>query len=36
LCQPIIALMPLHDAYVESHLGGGALMGCKRPVLRNI
>lgn len=23
LCQPIIALMPPHDTYIETHLGGG-------------
>ncbi len=26
LCQPIIALMPPHDTYIETHLGGGAIM----------
>ena len=26
LCQPIIAMMPPHDTYIETHLGGGALM----------
>lgn len=36
LCQPIIALMPPHDTYIESHLGGGALMKRKPPALRNI
>lgn len=36
LCQPIIALMPPHDTYIESHLGGGAIMRRKPPVLRNI
>lgn len=36
LCQPIIALMPPHDTYIESHLGGGAIMRRKPPALRNI
>jgi DNA adenine methylase len=36
LCQPIIALMPPHDIYIESHLGGGAIMKRKLPALRNI
>lgn len=36
LCQPIIALMPPHDTYIESHLGGGAIMKRKPPALRNI
>jgi site-specific DNA-adenine methylase len=36
LCQPIIALMPPHDTYIESHLGGGAIMKRKEPALRNI
>jgi hypothetical protein len=36
LCQPIIALMPPHDTYIESHLGGGAIMKRKLPSLRNI
>ena len=31
LCQPIIALMPPHDTYIESHLGGGAIMKRKPP-----
>ena len=26
LCQAIIALMPPHDTYIETHLGGGAIM----------
>ena len=26
LCQALIALMPPHSVYIESHLGGGALM----------
>jgi len=36
LCQPIIALMPPHDTYIETHLGGGAIMQRKAPALRNI
>ncbi|MCG5524440.1 hypothetical protein LRB11_05785 [Ectothiorhodospira haloalkaliphila] len=26
MCQAIIALMPPHDTYIETHLGGGAIM----------
>ena len=36
LCQPLIAMMPAHSAYIETHLGGGALMKRKPPALRNI
>jgi len=36
LYQPIIALMPPHDTYIETHLGGGAIMQRKPPALRNI
>ena len=36
LCQPIIALMPPHDTYIETHLGGGAIMKRKLPALRNV
>jgi DNA adenine methylase len=36
LCQAIIALMPPHDTYIESHLGGGAIMKRKPPALHNI
>jgi len=36
LCQPIIAMMPPHDTYIESHLGGGAIMQRKPPAMRNI
>ena len=35
LCQPIIALMPPHDTYIETHLGGGAIMKRKPPALHN-
>jgi site-specific DNA-adenine methylase len=36
LCQPIIAVMPPHDTYIETHLGGGAIMKRKPPALSNI
>jgi len=36
LCQPIIALMPPHDIYIETHLGGGAIMKRKPAAQRNI
>ncbi len=36
LCQPLIALMPPHGTYIETHLGGGAIMKRKPPALRNI
>jgi len=36
LCQAIIAMMPPHNTYIESHLGGGAIMKRKAPALRNI
>lgn len=36
LCQAIIAVMPPHATYIESHLGGGAIMKRKPPALRNI
>lgn len=36
LCQPIIALMPPHDTYIETHLGGGAIMKRKPAAVRNI
>lgn len=36
LCQPIIAMMPPHDTYIETHLGGGAIMRRKLPALKNI
>lgn len=36
LCQPIIAMMPPHHTYIETHLGGGAIMKRKPPALRNI
>jgi len=36
LCQAIIAMMPPHETYIESHLGGGAIIKRKPPALRNI
>ena len=36
LCQPLIALMPPYAVYIETHLGGGALMQRKPAALRNI
>ena len=36
LCQPIIAMMPPHETYIETHLGGGAIMLRKPPALNNI
>lgn len=36
LCQAIIAMMPPHETYIETHLGGGAIMKRKPPALRNI
>jgi len=36
LCQAIIAAMPPHDTYIESHLGGGAIMKRKPPAQRSI
>lgn len=36
LCQAIIAMMPPHETYIESHLGGGAIMKRKPPALHNI
>ena len=36
LCQPIIAMMPPHDTYIETHLGGGAIMRRKPPALHHI
>lgn len=34
--QKIINLMPPHEVYIETHLGGGAVMRNKRPAMRNI
>ncbi len=36
LSQAIVAAMPPHGAYIETHLGGGAIMKRKPPALRNI
>jgi DNA adenine methylase len=36
LWQSIVALMPPHDVYIESHLGGGAVLKNKRPASRSI
>ena len=36
LCQMLLGLHPPHDLYVETHLGGGALMKRKAPALRSI
>jgi site-specific DNA-adenine methylase len=36
LCLPIIAMIARHDTYIETHLGGGAIMRRKSPVLHNI
>lgn len=36
LCQAIIAMMPPHDTYIETHLGGGAIMRRKPAALHNI
>ena len=36
LCQPLIAMMPPHCTYIETHLGGGAIMKRKPAALRNI
>lgn len=34
--QHLINLMPPHRTYIETHLGGGAVMRQKRPAVRNI
>jgi len=36
LCQPLIGMMPPHDVYIETHLGGGAIMQRKPPAMLNI
>ena len=36
LCQNIIAMMPPHETYIETHLGGGAIMKRKPPAVKNI
>jgi hypothetical protein len=35
LYQAIIAMMPPHDTYIETHLGGGAIMRHKPAALHN-
>lgn len=34
--QKLINLMPPHEIYIETHLGGGAIIRNKRPARRNI
>jgi len=34
--QRLINLMPPHEVYIETHLGGDAVMRNKRPAERNI
>ena len=36
LCQPIVSIMPPHTTYIESPLGGGAIMKKNAPALHNI
>ena len=36
LCQALVSLMPPHAVYIETHLGGGAVMKRKPGALRNI
>ena len=36
LCHAIIALMPVHSVYLESHLGGDAILKRKPAAQRNI
>ena len=36
LYQNIIAIMPPHNTYIETHLGGGAIMKKKPPAMKNI
>ena len=36
LCQAIISLMPPHETYIETHLGGGAIMQRKARAAINI
>ncbi len=36
LFQNIIAMMPPHNTYIETHLGGGAVMKRKPPTVNNI
>lgn len=34
--QKLINLMPPHDVYIETHLGGGAVIRNKRPARSNL
>jgi DNA adenine methylase len=36
LCQAIISMMPPHTTYIETHLGGGAIMQRKAPCAQSI
>lgn len=36
LFQNIISIMPPHETYIETHLGGGAIMMRKQPAQKNI
>ncbi len=36
LCQPIIAMMPPHDTYIETHLGGGAIRWRQPPLMQEM
>lgn len=36
LWRSIVAMMPPHEVYIESHLGGGSVLRNKRPALRSI
>lgn len=36
LCQAIISMMPPHETYIETHLGGGAIMKRKTPSMHSI
>ncbi|MBF0196908.1 MAG: DNA methylase, partial [Planctomycetes bacterium] len=36
LCQAIISMMPPHATFIETHLGGGAIMKRKAPSMRSI
>lgn len=36
LCQNIIAMMPPHHTFIETHLGGGAIMQRKPAAVKNI
>lgn len=36
LWQSIVALMPPHDIYIETHLGGGSVLRNKKPARRSV